>query len=364
MPTTAELVHLGFSLRDVKRATDEAVKTPAYRAGNSGALSPNGEPIGACPRLAMLRYYRIESEAHATAIKFMFDGGLGNEDLWVKLLEDAGVPSSSILREEQLATSWYTTSGVPVTGRPDIGLLDSEGRLTRCLELKQASSLWTGKAVLGEGKPKDAHLIQAAHYFWQINQPGYMPEGRPDAAPVEGRIVGYELWYVSRAIFPIGRTFTGFFRKLLKGLGNFIEWADNSDVEIKSLLPFKVGYRLDWDTSGRLIYQRLDIDGTEGQWETTLITADSIRSFYEHVDASRRLNKLPKRVSKLDVKGHTKSYSNCKYCPLSQVCDKSETKGLDAWLFDVKAFNDTKAKAKEVNADYELTLKDRVNSSK
>lgn len=359
-----ELLKQGYTSRDVKRAADEAVKPAAYRAGNSGALSPDGEPIGACPRLALLRFYKIEHDAPDLSSKYMMDGGVGNEDLWVKVLTDSGLAPAQILQEEQLATSWNTSSGVPVTGRPDIGILDNQGRLARCLELKQASSLWTGRAVLGEGKPKDSALLQAAHYFWQVNEPGFHPAGLPEAAPAEGRIVEYEIWYVSRSIYPIGRTFTGIFRKLTKGLRGFIEWADNSDAEIKSLRPFKVGYRLDWNTAGQLIYQRLDIDGTEGPWETTLITKDSIRSFYEHVDSSRRLNKLPKRISKLDAKGNTKSYRDCKYCPLAQVCDKSETKGLDVWLNDVKSFNEMRVKAKEVNEGFELTNRDRANSAR
>lgn len=323
MLTTAELYAAAIANDNAKRAAEEALKTGKWRAGGSGLMLEGSEKyIGACMRKALLRSAGIEAETHALTTQLMFELGLSNEDIWFKRLLDAGVPQERILREEAIPTKWETTTGVFVTGRPDIVLMDEQGKPEKVFELKSVSSLWTAKSVLLEGKPKDAHLIQAAHYFWQL--------GANSA----------ELLYTSRVNYAIGKNYHGMFMKTLARrpeLNTYFKGSD--DGFLKNTVPFFVSYEMDWHTDGHLLYRQVLMDGVCGQWERTAITTEGIRRYYETLSSSVALGKLPARPSQTTVSGSRANYRDCSYCPLVPVCDKAEGKGLAVWKDEVVKWN-------------------------
>lgn len=320
---TYELFRDALAKRAIKRAHDESEKLPALRAGNSGADFGDGKYVGSCKRRGLLRYLSVDASDADDARQLMFEAGLANEDIWVNVLRDAGVPAENIRCEEEIPTRWITAGGIPVTGRPDVVVGEMESgvwRPKKLYELKLASSLWTGKEVLVEGRPKDAHVVQAAHYFWQTNA---------ESA---------ELLYLSRSDYAIGPSYHGMFKGLDKRpeLAGYFELGDNGFI--KKMTPFLVSYELVWHTDGTLLYRQVLMDGTTSDYVTTKITRDGIRSFYESIGSDYSLGKLSARPSGVKIDGSKASYKECQYCMLKQVCDKSEKHGLEPWLVDVKSW--------------------------
>lgn len=326
----------------------EAEKVNTLRAGNTGCLLEDGRIIGACPRRTYLRMKGINFRDFNADRELMLEGGVGNEDLWVRALSAAGESGLSILREEEVPISWPLPSGRLVTGRPDIVVcLNNAPAIV--LELKLVSSLWTAKEVAFKLKPKTNHLLQAAHYAWQLDVPA-------------------ELWYTNRTNFATTGWASGLFPKqdhpyLEHGLYETWYEFDNAAgknirkqravsadkyaelpysnrlKEAKSVLPFRQGYALEFDSAGVLHYHALGQAGTRIVSTKTLITKDGIRRYYELVDGMDHVDALPPAPSALEADGSKMSYKPCVYCALKKVhpCSDNTISRIE-WMNIVQAY--------------------------
>lgn len=307
----------------------EETKVGTLRAGNTGAIY-GGNVIGKCARLTLLRYLGIRYELIADSKRLMFDAGLSNEDIWVKALEE-GIKASgepyTIRTEEDTPIKWQTSRGVDVTGRPDIVIgkeVDGKWTPVKGLELKLASSLWTCRDTGIMMEPKLMHLLQSAHYGWQLGIP-------------------FELWYTNRAEFAVG---SGWEQKTFPAekemLTQNVEWAERKDKRtgktvkyVKKVLQFRQGYETQWSDKGQLLYRPL-LEGKELHFTTTPITTKGIEQYYEKVVDQAEEKKLAPRPQLLKPDGAKGNYSPCDYCPLKPICEKRET-DYDGWLAMVQA---------------------------
>ncbi len=332
--------------RAEKKRTD-ALKAPAFRAGNSGCQI-GANYVGECKRKTILRYLGIDAEEIDDTRELMFQAGRGNEDHWVDVLKNYGVDEENIRCEEKAPIKWSLSTGDWVTGRPDVVLgefgettdftLEPTWTPTYGYELKLVSSLWTGKSVLVEGEPKDKHVVQAAHYYWQLGTPKF------------------ELLYLSRADFAIGKTYHGMFSKVLdEGRNLYRRFFDVSDQDyLKKMTPFLVSYDLNWEKDGALSYRQVTMDGIEGPLVKTLVTREGIRAYYEDVSLSLRGRSLPPRPSGIKVTGSKAPYKDCQYCPLKQVCDKVEKQGFEPWLAAVKEWTGQNAQHAALEEEHRI----------
>jgi len=321
----------------------EVEKLGILRAGNSGIILPEGGvAAGKCPRQTYLRYKGVEFDPVSPDRELMFAAGVSNEDIWAEILSKSF--AGKILREEEIGISWDVDADglrTKVTGRPDIVLADETGKPIRGIELKLVSSVWTARDILNN-EPKMMHLIQAAHYMWRLEVP-------------------FELWYTSRADFPIiGWMIT---KKLFPSYGEagseFMEWTyyeidrgskrkvdevewsripDSHRVaEAKKLLPFKRGFELQWGAEGQIQFRRVN---SQDKWFDTVITAERITQYYQSIlsmEAKNTLGPIPKNVG---PDGRSTSWKFCDYCPLKHVCisEFAETVSTQRWLRDVQLY--------------------------
>jgi hypothetical protein len=260
-------------LRDRIKEHDsrEGTKLGTLRGGNSGIITDSGVAAGACGRLTYLRMKGVNPNPIEEERELMFAAGRSNEDTWLEALKRSW--DGPILCEEDIPTKWETENGIPVTGRPDIVLLNNDNSPRLGIELKLVSSVWTARDILIEDKPKMNHLIQAAHYSWQLDIP-------------------FELWYTSRADYHIG---SGWERNVFKkaiNLDHANKYVEvNDDGHPKKLTPFIAGFTLSWGDSGRLIYKSVQTN----QSVETIITKASIEKFYNSVAEIEETKQLPPR---------------------------------------------------------------------
>ena len=321
---TYELVTAG--LRAIREAHDvlETGKQGTLRAGNTGVVLADGTVVGKCARLTYLRAIGIDAGDDDASRELMFGAGTSNEDRWYDMLVRGGISPDRIRRETEIPIIWKTSSGRLVTGRPDLVLVSpgareqdgTEGVVPeRLIELKLVSSLWTGRDVLVRGEPKTMHLMQAAHYSWQLGCPG-------------------ELWYTNRTDFhiPYGKEWPA------SGQPGSEYFQYDKYGKCMKLLPFVVGYSLDW-RGGDLYYQRLPSGQLPaGPWVKSVVTKQGIVDYYELVDGmlAPGTNDLPPRPTNLKPDGSGEGYDPCSYCPLQSVCDKREGAGKAAWVEEAR----------------------------
>lgn len=305
------LLKEGVAINEAAAKEEEKKKLGTLRAGTSGILLADGKSVGACPRKAWIRSKGHTLEDHSFATQLMFQAGHSNEEQWMDLLR-ASYPHK-ILQEDEIPTKWTTSNGTAVTGRPDILLLDADNKPALVLELKLASSLWTVRDMLA-GKPKADHLIQAAHYSWQLGVPA-------------------ELWYTSRANFAVTSKDTWMtkqFPKIDEPGAEFCTYNDKD--EIKSVNSVTRGYRLEWNARGQLLVTAIPFPSEDAHQQVfTNVTVDGIKKFYEEVSLIDTTQVLPKRPSNLHVDGSKMPYSACNYCPAKPACDNWEKKGFKEW---------------------------------
>lgn len=327
MKSTLELFLAGHENLRTAHAAEEATKLGVLRAGNTGVLDHKGNPVGSCARKAYLRMVGVEVEPVDATKSLMFDAGNGNEDLWVRVLEAAKEDGLVLKREEELGLEWFLADGRKVSGRPDIvlgkqvassGPSGSEPGFVpeRGIELKLVSSLWTARDVLFKGKPKTVHLMQAGHYAWRMGIP-------------------FEIWYTSRCNFAV----TDYSESRFFARKNFPKQGDalseycsyNEQGDILGIEPFIVGYRVEWNTKGQLMYTPI-AEGADSV--ATFITQKGIEDYYALISSAERTDKLPSRPVNKEADGERGGFDLCKerYCKLAGVCAAHEKSGLKQWL--------------------------------
>jgi hypothetical protein len=327
-------------ITELQRKHDEAEvgKLGTFRAGNSGLYSEETkEWFGPCARIVYLRHKGIGVDKPEESREHMFAAGRGNEDIWAAMFTAAGVP---FLREEDIPTSWFTRNGTKVTGRPDMVLgtkhiedvehTEHDGHIslvptevftpTRGLELKLVSSVWTARDVLFQGSPKLIHLAQATHYSWQVGVP-------------------FEIWYASRADWPVVGWMQKNFPSADSPLAKYCEY--NEKGEIKKVKPFIVGYELRLE-DGVVCYRQLQEDGTKSGWTKSIVSVARIEAFYNELAGLEKKNELPPEPLNTDAKGELANWKASGYCALKGTglcCAERKTGKLDKWFEEVSTLH-------------------------
>lgn len=288
---------------------NEVRKSGTYRVGSGGAVLDSGHVIGTCPRKSYLRFHGINWEERDPRDYLMMENGVWNEDIWVDVLKRSW--DGTIKCEEECAIEFELSNGVKVTGRPDVMLCDKDGNYIKGLELKNASSVWTGRDVAAERSPKVEHLIQAGVYMWQTGVP-------------------FDLCYASRVKYavPTKNWIEKLFPKQGEPGSDLLEYNDKGGT--KALLPFVAVYPL------RLIKGSVEYF-LDDQWWPTPVTMKSVLDFFEGLVKMEEGDELPIRPVVLKLSG-AKGYDPCNpdYCQLAGICDKYERLGKEAWLDAVK----------------------------
>lgn len=304
------LFETGGALLKEEHASKETEKVGVLRGGSVGLYDEGTNTFtGTCPRRAFLRYKGvdvIEDDVGASDRTLMFEAGVTNEDSWYKRLVKSW--QGVILREEEIQIAW-SMDGTPVTGRPDIVLCDKSSTPQYGVELKLVSSLWTARDVLSNS-PKTIHLIQAAHYSWQLGIP-------------------FSLCYTNRFDIAVLGFAQKHFPKMAQEGSQYCEY--NQKGEIKKVMPFMKEFMLLWKND-TIHY----VDSDTQKEVTTIVTKKRIEDFYRQVSKMDKSSSLPPRPVNLYADGKAMDWTACDYCPLSQVCDDSEAKGKDIWLNNVK----------------------------
>ena len=342
-----DLFKKGQQLLLDEAVAEEATKTGKLRGGNTSMINAKGDIIGQCANLTYLRYKGVSVDPVTPSRDLMFDAGRRNEDHWYQILSKSLPDGLDIIREEETPTKWETTDGTPVTGRPDIVLVNENGPVVG-IELKQASSLWTLRDVVFQKKPKLAHLMQAAHYSWQLGCP-------------------FELWYTSRSDFAVtGDWAKNLFPKAGEPGSEHCQYAFYREGEINprtkkpikhriteheytllrakgekvycdilKILPTVQGYELDL-ADGRLYYKDAMVDDSD--WIETIVRIEDIKRFYEKITTMEKENVVQPEPKLLDVTGKKLSYKASSYCSLGELCcGKCEGQDLDQWIDKIKS---------------------------
>lgn len=290
---------------------------PTYRAGSSGVLTPEGTVHGNCHRLTMLRYQGVQAPVEPET-HLMFGMGRANEDLVIEALEAAEV---SCRKGEDAEGKLEFEGGIVVTGTPDIMLLDDDGKVKEILELKNMSSIYTARSVTGDGKPKSAHLIQAATYSLMFKVP-------------------VKILYVNRMAWHI------LYNKYISASMVDHPTVTHQEKKDGTRIPFKINphytvYECRWNgDTGELEYSKEGLD----DWVPTAVSEESIKAYYTAVNAMTNAKHLGPRPSDLSVDGN-KEYKACDYCALKDVCNEYED--------DYQRWNDeARAEVRRLRAEY------------
>jgi hypothetical protein len=350
MSEVYKLFQKGQEAIKLKQAAEEATKSGVLRGGSAGLLFENGDHTGNCLSKTYLRYSGVDTSSLEEenipngGRELMFSAGRFNEDAWMTVLSASGY-KGKILREEDIPISWKTRrTKTKVTGRPDIVLCKSDGTPVTGLELKLICSIWTARTVLINRTPKMSHLIQAAHYMWKLGVP-------------------FELWYTSRTDFeassdfnlrmypaygePGSELFTYRFSRIVADPlnGDFKrsaidetkylllrEAGEEVEAKVGKYKPFIQGFKLFFDTKGRLWY--VDAVRPEAEAQLTIVTQDRIANYYEKV---AELVAVPEEPVTLKPDGKKENYKLSSYCSLGKFCCKMrQGDDIKEWVEDVK----------------------------
>lgn len=329
IPNITERLKQGRQIHRQEYKAEDHKKLGFLRAGNSGVMNEQGQVAGACHRVAHLRSLGIEIDIPSDPTLIMFQLGVANEDVIYADLLHTSTPSEGLLRETEIPTSWFTSNGTQVTGRPDmvltakVGMVDEKSGAisythvpSHVIEIKSIASLWTTLEVAIKKKPKVAHLAQAAHYMWQL-----------------GNVTG-TLLYKQYALQAMPDFAKFQFPRINRPGSELLEYNDKG--EAKNVRPFEIGYSLRFNPDGQLEYA---VEGTES-WTVSVVSRQDVQRFYEFTSRITETGDLGSRPITIDPVGEEKKFSNCSYCPLTSICGKGGKKApkLDYhdWLLQAK----------------------------
>ena len=275
-----------------KEAEEKAKRT--LRVGSSGCLLPDGSVLGTSPWKALARFlgYQIPITDKSFDI---FDGGYTNESMWDRYLRERGTEFTG----ESNYPLRYEIEGVPVTGRPDLVILN---KITKepvfGIELKGIMSLKTAQDVLYGDKPKDDNFIQAAHYCHKFNLP-------------------WILCYTSNSVFE----------------GNY--WT-KKNYGVESVPPFSKEFKIGCE-DGKFYYIT-----ESGIKVPTLVTVEGIEDYYRAILESAKQRDISwMQMSEGDIHGVRRNYDLNLYDDLCLLV--SPNTSFDNWVGGVEtAFKQTR----------------------
>lgn len=308
IPSLTSLFHQGVAKGREEHKAKDAAKAGQLRAGNTGALTANGKFLGECQRKTFIRtHLNLEADPPSPDRLIMFKLGTSNEDIWKEILTP--VWDGSILCEEDIPITWTTSKGRTVSGRPDMVLLDGAGNKVVGVEHKMVASLWTSRDVLFQGTPNLKHVLQAAHYSWQLGVPFKLVYTQ----------------YVDQAVMGWAQKN---FPKAGQEYSEFCEYNDKG--EIKKVKPFFWVYDVIVDENSIKVLAENSVDISI----SLPVGSKDIERYYEFVDQMPEKKVLGSRPENLDSRGEKKNYSMCDYCPIEPHCTKHE-RNFDKWVESV-----------------------------
>lgn len=294
-----QLLQQAEAKQRVEHDEGEALKQGVLRGGNSGALTDTGEIHGNCHRRTLLRFLGIDSPTDDRAVHF-FRAGASNEVEWAKLLSE--VWPGRVLREEETGIAWSlphpgTGEEVAVTGRPDVVLCDDDGVPQTGIELKKVCSSYRAVKTFMQFDPSPEHLVQAAHYSWQLGKLPWILSYTSDSS--------YDTpGWCWKAKYP---------------------WLQPVQRKIQ---PGRMHFYLGWQDDTFCFIHPLT-----GQVVPTKITSAGIERYYQLVlamDATRQVGPRPSEDPIYEGGGDP---DPCKYCAFKAACDKADrTDDFDEWL--------------------------------
>jgi hypothetical protein len=193
--------------------------------------------------------------------------------------------------------------------------------------------MWTAREVLFGRKPKLSNMAQAAHYMWKLG------------------LTEYKLMYKSYSQLGQGMAGNEWIMKMFPRPGEpdsqYVEYTESEKTgkhTIKHIRQFEIVYDLSIDKNGRILY-RVE---TDKKWIPTILTTQSIEDYFEFVSKMEQDKNLGGKPIAVDMLGGKTNYTQCKYCPLNEVCKKTTAAtGYDKWLSDVTGLIARNKKTKE-----------------
>jgi len=280
-------------------AVEEVKKRGILRGGNSGCLTEGGDVLGSCHRTTLGRYLGVSTPNDEHSV-FYFAAGYGNEDRWIDLLTAAW--DGKILREEETPIRWTARSlggrEVPVTGRPDVVLCDNDGQPITGIELKKVCSSYRAVKVFLAVEPDTKHLIQAAHYSWQLGKLPWILSYTSDSS--------YDTPY----------------------------WAIKKYSAERKIKPGRHHFYCAWQDDTFCF-----IHPETGETVPTRITSAGIQRYYDMVLTMEEQQDLGPRPSTKPAYGDGKDFDQCTYCAFAPACDKYEN-DYASWLDAVKIISE------------------------
>lgn len=276
------LVTSGEAVITEEHNKEEKKKLGALRGANAGYITPEGVIAGHCPREAVLRYFGYGKEFDLSKkIMFAF-GELAEEYLKSRITKSPKFADMKMLSQEETGIKWTTKQGIDVTGRPDIVLTENEVPAIG-IECKMICSAYTMLNRVPFGKeaiPDTGHLVQAAHYSWQLG------------AKFGKEYIDWVICYVS----PVDWHATA--HKELRNVpavwDQFVERRE--DGAVLKVIPFITIYQLRFK-SGELYFKH----ESDTKWYKTNITISGIQQYYELTAECIQQRKMPPRMQNLDV---------------------------------------------------------------
>jgi hypothetical protein len=326
----------------------EQGKIGTLRGGNTGMMTERGQIIGSCAAETYLRYKGIKIKRIDYKKELMFAGGRLNEDHWLSALQTSY--KGPILCEEEIPTCWHTSQGIKVTGRPDIILCEEREdnmKPITGIELKQCMSVNSAYGIYVDRKPQLKHLMQAAHYMWQLkcpfvlaytnrnnlDTPGWM-DFRPFPRPEEDieNVIDYR-YYRSGSLNP--KTGKPKKHQLTEAQYKSGEYSKTFAAACK-IKPFLVSFNLMIDENdGHLAFQDATIN--DGPWIKTIVNIPDIIRFYNYIGNMDTENKVPKGALNLDYTGKPLGWKFQAYSDLEELYPTyHEGKDLSQWVEKVK----------------------------
>lgn len=298
------------------------------RGGNTG-IYEEGEKPSHCVRKAALRSWHALEEEVGESKNLIFDNGLNSEAKLVEEWQYVLEPGQRILTQQECATLWKTDSGVPVSGSPDLLVVDKLGNKLYGLELKNMNSVYKAGKVLKEVPGADA-VAQAAHYAHVHGIPWYLIY----SSHTQFHNLEAMKWYTGGIVdAPKYRHILDWAtRKVYEGKGvNKVEVG--TEVYAKSLLGFRIAFQLEWRGlgdeaqvfirfAGLLPSGGLAINETAGAWIGTVITWKRLKDYFEMLASCRDPKVWPPRPADLNIDGTESSFKPCDaaYCQLAHIC--------------------------------------------
>lgn len=253
----------------------EESKIGVLRVGSCGAVLPNGDIIGTCPRSAMLRCLGV-SESKDTKSHICTKAGTLFEQEVARLLKVAG---QEIKQEDEIGVQFKTKLGRLVTGRPDVVIMNDENPQV-VIDVKGVLSHSTAsKTTYGDAPKKLDQLIQITLYSKLLGIPGI----------------------------------------LLFWNGSYYQpsYPDKKKYGIQgNIEPYRKYFKVFLDSDEHVCYY--DIDGGREPYKT-IIRFPYISEYYNLVDQCIVAGILPPKVTSVDEFGN-KVYSICTFCKFKEAC--------------------------------------------